>query len=416
MRETFNLELKEKITNSFLKTVTAFANYDGGRIIFGIDDNDNVKEIQNPIQAALDIENKINDSISPKVDYLINIDEKKKIVELVILPGLQVPYFYKSKTYKRYDSSTVEVDSHELKNLILLGKNQSFDILTSQDKNLKFSYLEKKLQKTLGIQNINKDILKTLELMDKEENFTNAGSLLADENEFNIIDIVRFGEDQDTILSRKQIKGISILEAYDLAVERYREYYQFELINGAYREKKEKIPENAFRETIANALVHRDWMRQSYIQISMTDNQIVISSPGGLPKELSEKEFLDSQISIMCNPVIGNVFFRLDIIESFGTGIRRIKNAYRNSNRKPKFKIYDNSIEITLPIFSGLEGLTTDENLIYNALVKKELASSDLMEMTGFGKNKVLELIKNLIHLGYIEKFGQGRGTKYRIK
>lgn len=252
--------------------------------------------------------------------------------------------------------------------------------------------------------------------MDKEENFTNAGSLLADENEFNIIDIVRFGEDQDTILSRKQIKGISILEAYDLAVERYREYYQFELINGAYREKKEKIPENAFRETIANALVHRDWMRQSYIQISMTDNQIVISSPGGLPKELSEKEFLDSQISIMRNPVIGNVFFRLDIIESFGTGIRRIKNAYRNSNRKPKFKIYDNSIEITLPIFSGLEGLTTDENLIYNALVKKELASSDLMEMTGFGKNKVLELIKNLIHLGYIDKFGQGRGTKYRIK
>lgn len=97
MWETFNLELKEKITNSFLKTVTAFANYDGGRIIFGIDDNDNVKEIQNPIQAALDIENKINDSISPKVDYLINIDEKKKIVELVIFQDYKSHIFINQK-------------------------------------------------------------------------------------------------------------------------------------------------------------------------------------------------------------------------------------------------------------------------------------------------------------------------------
>lgn len=88
--------------------------------------------------------------------------------------------------------------------------------------------------------------------MDKNEKFTNAGSLLADKNEFNIIDIVRFGEDKDTILSRKQIKGVSILEAYDIAVEKYREYYQYEIINGAYRERKEMIPENTFREAIAN--------------------------------------------------------------------------------------------------------------------------------------------------------------------
>lgn len=188
--------------------------------------------------------------------------------------------------------------------------------------------------------------------MDKNEKFTNAGSLLADKNEFNIIDIVRFGEDKDIILSRKQIKGVSILEAYDIAIEKYREYYQYEIINGAYRERKEMIPENAFREAIANALVHRDWMRSSYIQISMTKTDITVTSPGGLPKGLSEKEFLDSQISIMRNPIIGNVFFRLDIIESFGTGIRRIISSYRKSKKKPIIKIYENSIEITLPTIS----------------------------------------------------------------
>lgn len=107
MRETYSLEIKEKITNAFLKTVTAFANYDGGRIIFGINDNGHVIGIENLRESALSIENKINDSISPKIDYLINIDDKLKTIELIISPGLQVPYFYNSKTYKRNDSSTI---------------------------------------------------------------------------------------------------------------------------------------------------------------------------------------------------------------------------------------------------------------------------------------------------------------------
>lgn len=415
MRETHNLEYKEKITHSFLKTVTAFANYDGGRIIFGVDDNGEVKGIENPTKAALDIENKINDSILPKIDYSINIDETRNIIELQVYPGTQVPYFYKSKAYKRNDSSTIEVDSYELKDLILAGKNQTFDILSSQKKDLEFNYLENKLQEIVGISTINKDVLKTLDLMKKDETYTNAGFLLADKNPFNIIDIVRFGENQDTILSRKQIKGISILEAYDIAVEKYREFYQYELINGAYREKKEKIPENAFRETIANALVHRDWRRQSYIQISMNKDEIIVISPGGLPRELSKKEFLDSQISVMRNPVIGGVFFRLDIIESFGTGIRRIKSSYRDSKKKPTFNIYENSIEITLPIISGLEDLTDDQNIIYTALENNELASSDLVEISGFGKNKVLNLLESLIKSGYVKRIGSGRGTRYKI-
>ncbi len=416
MRETYNLEFKEKISNSFLKTVTAFANYHGGRIIFGISDKGEIIGLANVSATALAIENKINDSITPKINYSIKLDEGTKTIELTVYPGNQVPYFYNSKTYKRNDTSTIEVDSYELKRLILLGENQSFDSLPSSGKNLKFGYLENKFKEIVGIDGIDKDVLKTLELMNKDENFTNAGCLLADQNEFNIIDIVRFGEDQDIILSRKQIKNISILEAYDLAVEKYREYYQFEIINGAYRERKEVIPENAFREAVANALVHRDWMRSSYIQVSMNKEKIIISSPGGLPKELSEREYLDSQISIMRNPVIGNVFFRLDIIESFGTGIRRIKNSYRKSNKKPLFKIFENSIEISLPVISGIEELSDDQNLVYHALENKELASSTLSEITGFGKNKVLELVETLIELGYVKKVGSGRGTKYATR
>ena len=63
MRETRTLEFKETITNTFLKTVSAFSNYDGGTILFGVDDDGNVKGLPDVKQACLDIENKINDSI-----------------------------------------------------------------------------------------------------------------------------------------------------------------------------------------------------------------------------------------------------------------------------------------------------------------------------------------------------------------
>lgn len=300
--------------------------------------------------------------------------------------------------------------------MILQGKNQSFDQYNSGLTDLTFQYLESKLQDISGIVEVDEDILKTLNLLKKDGIYTIAGALLADSNPFHIVDMVRFGEDQDTILSRLTIGGKSLLEAYDICVEKYKEYYQFEVIRGAYREQKERIPERAVREAVANALVHRDWLRESPIQIAMHSDRVVITSPGGLPQELSELEFLDSQVSVMRNPVIGGIFYRLNIIESFGTGIRRIKRAYENSSKKPVFKIYANSLEVTLPVISGIEELSEDQRMVYHTLEHTVRQSSEIAELTGFGKNKVLEILKVLTDSGFVKKTGNGRGTKYSIR
>ena len=207
MRETYNLEFKQTMTNSFLKTVVAFANYDGGKIIFGLDDKANIIGIEEPTKFAIDLENKINDSISPQVDYEIEIDQNNLVI-LNVDNGDDKPYFYKSKSYKRNDSATVEVDPQELKRLILEGKNISYDQVPSINKDYKFSYLEEKLQEKLGIDKLNNDILKTLELIDKNNELTNAGDIFADSNLRNMIDIVRFGDDINTILSRFTYKNI----------------------------------------------------------------------------------------------------------------------------------------------------------------------------------------------------------------
>ena len=122
MRETRNLEFKETITSTFLKTVSAFSNYDGGTILFGIDDDGNIKGVSDIIKACLDIENKINDTISPQPDYVLEPNEVNKTIKLIVKSGLQKPYLYKSKAYKRNDSATIEVDTLEFSRLVLEGK------------------------------------------------------------------------------------------------------------------------------------------------------------------------------------------------------------------------------------------------------------------------------------------------------
>ena len=82
----------------------------------------------------------------------------------------------------------------------------------------------------------------------------------------------------------------------------------------------------------------------------MFEDRIEISSPGGLPSGLDEEEYLNGQISNLRNPILGNIFFRLNYIEMFGSGIKRIKAAYDDSLSKPEFNIFNNSIEVGLPV------------------------------------------------------------------
>ena len=151
MRETRNLEFKETITNTFLKTVSAFSNYEGGTILFGVDDDGNIKGLSDLIKSCLDIENKINDTISPQPDYVLEPNEANKTIKLIVKSGLQKPYLYKSKAYKRNDSATIEVDTLEFSRLVLEGKNISFEELPCKDQNLTFHCLKDRLEKSIQI-------------------------------------------------------------------------------------------------------------------------------------------------------------------------------------------------------------------------------------------------------------------------
>ena len=249
----------------------------------------------------------------------------------------------------------------------------------TKNKSLHFNQI-----RVMGIEQLTKDILKTLELYSDKNGFNNAAALLADNNHFKGIDIIRFGDSIDEIMERKSV---------------------------------DKIPEKAFREAVANALVHRMWDIPASIKISMYPDKIEISSPGGLPAGLSEDEYLNGQISLLRNPVIGNVFFRLKYIEKFGTGIMRINYAYKNILVKPEYRIFSNSIRIILPVIKSDYKLNEAEKRLINILTDSgSMTRNEVEKAAEMEKSKTIRILNGLIDKNIIQKKGMGRATKYELK
>ncbi len=415
MKESSSIEFKEKISKSFLKTVSAFSNYNGGMIIFGIDDNGVAIGLDNPNQSALDIENRINDTISPNPNYRLETDLDNNLVILNVSEGKHKPYYYENKAYIRHGTSTIEMDRLELNALILEGSNQTYDALESSKEDLKFNYLQTKLMQANIVDELNLDILRTLELYNnKFSAYTVAGELFSDNNHIASVDIARFGNSTDVILERVEPNSKSILEQFDQAVNLYKSNYQFEKIEGTYRNKYELIPEEAFREALANSIVHRRLDMNANTQIAMYPDRIEITSPGGLPLGLTEDNYLNGQITVIRNPLVANLFYRLDIIEKFGTGIKRIKDAYNENYTSPIFKITENFITVVLPVI-GQSNLTEDEKLLFDLISRGVDTTSGLAKYTGFGRSKIVSLINDLIEKNLIKRLGAGRSTHYMV-
>ena len=305
----------------------------------------------------------------------------------------------------------------EFSRLVLEGKNISFEELPCKDQELSFEILQCKLKENIQIQTFNQDTLKTLNLYDNGNGFNNAAGILADKNHFPGIDIVKFGENISIIQKRATFENTSALDVYEKAIDVFRDYYQYEVIQGADRKMVEKIPEAAYREAIANTLIHRVWDINSHVRVSMFDDRIEVVSPGGLPAGITAEEYLSGKLSVLRNRNLANVFYRLGFVEIFGTGITRIKQLYAENLTKPDFEVSENTIKIVLPVFETNADLTEDEKVIYKFLSKTMLKPiSEIAPYIPFGKSKTTQLLKAMGEKGVVAIEGKGRGTKYRIK
>ena len=148
----------------------------------------------------------------------------------------------------------------------------------------------------------------------------------------------------------------------------------------------------------------------------MFEDKIEISSPGSLPPGISKEEYLNGQISTLRNPIIGNLFYRLNYIEKFGTGIKRINEAYSHNLTKPNYQVYENSITVGLPTLNEELNLNEDEKQILNVFDgKKILTRAQIDELTGFNKAKTVRILNHLTEQSVIQKTGKGRDIKYTL-
>ena len=363
MKESKTLEFKERVSNTFLKTVSAFSNYNGGTVIFGLDDDGNIKGLDNLTEARLNIENAINDNIKPQPNYTLTENIEDKTISLTVSEGLDKPYMYKSIAYKRNDTSTIAVEPLELSRLILAGQRTAYEELPSKNQELTFSILDKELSTKLDIK-ASKDVLTSLFLYTKDSGYNIAAALLSDVNNFPGIEIVEFGENINIIKDRITLEHSSIIKLYYDALDILKRKCSYEVIEGITRERKELLPEVAYREALANAIIHRTWDINSTIRIFIYQNRIEIYSPGGLISEISEEEFQEGKISYFRNKIIANIFYRLHLAEMLGTGIKRIKECYKNEKVRPKFDASEHCINIILPFINQVEELSEAQQLV----------------------------------------------------
>lgn len=429
--ETKYIEYKQEYTKSILKTVSAMANYHDGYVVIGIDDNLNVIGIEEPKSFKFNLENAINDNILPRPYYEISEENKdgKTIIIIKIFAGENTPYLYNNKPYKRMDTSTVPTNKIEYENLILKGRNIGYDALIYEGKIINFHYLNNKLRDRLGVGVLNVDILKTLGLINGDK-YTIAAALLSDNNPINHagISLVRFTDTGLNINDRIVLRNMSLLEQFDKGIEFYHKHINTrEIIKSAYRETIEEIPLVAYREAIANAIVHREYMLESDIRVEIFEDRVEIISPGGLPIGITEEEYLDGRVSIPRNRIIADIFLRLGIIERLASGIRRIKEYYKNSGVTPEFLIAQNSIKVILPKINHKTNTWQPLNKFENKLNETELKIMKYVKLTGritrrkaeeilsLKKTQTVQVLGEMIDKGVLIKVGAGRNTKRNL-
>ena len=413
MRETATLEFKQQLSKSYLKTVSAYANYGTGKIIFGIADDGTPVGLADPQDTCLRIEHAINDSIDPVPRFELAIEGDTRTVTLTVHEGPDKPYLSSGRAYRRTDTSTVEVSRLEYGRLVLTGEHVSFDALVAKEQDLAFGHLEKELASKLGHKPLDQNSLISLELMTPSGEYCNAAALLADSNHFPGIDIARFGESINIINARHTFEHMSVLEQMQRTLEVFDTYYAYEEIVGFERIAKTLVPREAFREAIANALVHRCWDVRANIKVGMFADRIEITSPGGLPAGITEELYLAGGPSVARNPILANVFFRLGHIERFGTGIPRILDEYAHETVSPSFALRDSSITAMLPV-TVLENVTLDEEAILAVLAKgSALTRSQISEKTQLSKSKAIRTLNALVEKGLVTKVGEGRSVRY---
>lgn len=427
--ESPQLELKEQINAEFKKEIIAFANTDGGEIYVGIARDGSITGIADPESEMEKIGNMIRDGIKPDLTAYTSIerveDDGKNLIRVSVTRGLKRPYHLTDKGLKptgvfvRHGVSSVPATDEAIRQMLRESDGTTFDKMRSVNQELTFEYAEKTFQASqIAFDAVHK---RTLGLIDVDGYYTNAALLLSDQCGHIIRCAVYEGTGKNKFKTRKEFSG-SILKQMDDA-------YSFLSLNnnlratfdGLRRIDHADYPEEAMREALVNAVVHRDYDYSGSIIINIYDDRMEFISLGGLVKGLTLAD-IRGGVSQPRNAVIANVFYRLELIESYGTGIQKILESYAGCGIEPKFAPAPASFVVTLPNRNTAEtaasdpGLSREENILRLMAKQGAVTRKDVEQLLGCSSFPANKALAALVEQGKIVKTGAARGTKYVLK
>jgi ATP-dependent DNA helicase RecG len=423
MHESETIESKEIYAPDLKKEVVAFANTNGGIIYIGVQDNGEILGLDNADFVMQQISNAIRDNIRPDVSMFTNIElvqkEDKNIIKITINQGTKKPYYLSdiglkpSGVYIRSGTTSAPASEDAIRMMIKMTDGDSFENNRSLIQELAFSSLNKEM--SLRQLEFSQVQMKNLGILSIDDIYTNVGLLVSDQCKHSIKFAVFQGTDKLVFKDRKELTG----SLFDQLADAFKTIDFYNSTKATFHEllrtDERDYPEDAVREALLNAIVHREYAFSGSTIINLYSDRLEIISLGGLVSGMSlEAAMLGA--SQPRNEILASLFYRMKLIEAYGTGISKIISCYKGLPTQPKFENVEGAFRVVLPNVHA-RSLNAEEEKYLPVLrlfeKQKEITRSDVEEALGVGTTHAVNNLKEMLSKELIKKVGSGRLTRY---
>jgi ATP-dependent DNA helicase RecG len=418
MHESTTIEFKREYNEKVIKTMLAFLNTEGGILYLGLSDDGTVYGIDGDIDLETRrITSSFRDSVIPDPSAYFNVSLEKRdgknIIMISVERGCSVPYCFSKYglvpqgVYVRIGSNTVMSTHEHIRQMIknnnvgqyITGLSIEQDLtfecadMIFQERDVKFGPQQKQ---SLGL--INQDGL-----------YTNLALILSDQCPYTTKVAIFEGLNKDHFKDRKEFTG-SVFKQIDDVLKYLHVYNRVHgSFEGAYRIDHSDYPDISLREAYVNSLIHRDYFLEGSVLVSMFDDRLEFMSLGGIMPGVTA-ELMRVGVSVVRNEKLAQVFYRLNMIEAFGTGIPRIFDAYENAVNKPQIPIIDGGFLIRIPnrnydvAFKNRNGMANDlhEDKLLAAFPDSGFSKEEAAAVLNLSTNGAYKLLQRLKEKGFL--------------
>ena len=436
-KEDQHTEFKTIWKDEFFKLICAFSNAKGGELFIGVDDNGSVVGINNSKKLLDDIPNKTIQFLGLVVDVYLHTLNDLNYLSIIVNQSPN-PISYKGVYYLRSGSTVQELKGSELQYFILKKLGKSFDELPLSSATLDdidFLLVKKFIKTAIKNNRLSSDaedddlpsVLLKLNLIDENNILKNAAILLFGKNPLKYFSAVsfrigRFGSDHHDLKFQDVIET-NIFEMPEKVINVLKSKYLTMPIRyeGLQRIEELEYPEEALREAILNAIIHKDYTGV-HIQLSVYNDKMVLWNPGNIPTEINLKNLNNKHPSIPRNKLIADIFFKAGYIEAWGRGINKIFARCAEARLpEPIFENSAGSVQLTfakdLNKDLNKDFLSTNQISILKEIQKNnKITQHQLAEIIGMNEKNIRNNIKKLKEMKLLERIGNTRNGYWKTQ